>query len=61
MGFFSKRPEIDHVEQDRQYRQAKREGSQRLNAIRDRIGDGTATREDMRVFNAVLKRGRRSK
>ncbi|MFJ7153522.1 hypothetical protein ACIQUQ_01145 [Streptomyces sp. NPDC101118] len=59
MGFFRKRPEIDHVEQDRKLQQAKREGSQRLNAIRDRIGDGTATREDMRVFNAVVRRGRR--
>ncbi|GHI88771.1 hypothetical protein [Streptomyces xanthophaeus] len=61
MRFFSKRPEIDHDEQDRRFEQAKRESGRRLNEIRDRIGNGTATREDKRIFNATQKRGHRIK
>ncbi|MGW1636510.1 hypothetical protein [Streptomyces lavendulae] len=61
MGFFSKRPEIDHDEQDRRYEQAKRESGRRQSEIRDRIADGTATREDKRIFNATQKRGFRIK
>ncbi|WP_336318197.1 hypothetical protein [Streptomyces lavendofoliae] len=61
MGFFSKRREIDSDEHDRLMEKAKREGSQLLSDIRDRIADGTATREDMRIFNAGRKRGHRIK
>ncbi|KOU30886.1 hypothetical protein ADK52_03820 [Streptomyces sp. WM6372] len=61
MGIFSKRPETNHDEQDRQIQDAKREGGRLLNEIRDRIGDGTATREDKRIFNATQKRGGRIK
>ncbi|MEU8529220.1 hypothetical protein AB0C77_27075 [Streptomyces sp. NPDC048629] len=61
MGFFSKRSAIDPDEQDRQIQKAKREGGRRLNEIRDRIGNGTATREEKRIFNATQKRGGRIK
>ena len=61
MGFFSKRPEIDHAAQDRQLERDKRDAGRRMSEIRDRIGNGTATREDKRVFNATQKRGKRIK
>ncbi|KNB49220.1 hypothetical protein [Streptomyces caatingaensis] len=61
MGIFSKRSEIDHDERDRQIQEAKREGVRRLNEIADRIDNGTATREDKRVFNASRTRSGRVK
>ncbi|GAA2780487.1 hypothetical protein [Streptomyces showdoensis] len=61
MGFFSKRPEINHAEQDRQLQRDKRDAGRRLNEIRDRIDTGSATREDKRIFNATRKRGGRIK
>ncbi|MFE6713306.1 hypothetical protein [Streptomyces sp. NPDC057695] len=61
MGFFDKRPAIDHAEQDRQIERAKREFAPRLREIHDRIDNGTATREDKRIFNAGRKRGGRIK
>ncbi|MBO1336693.1 hypothetical protein [Streptomyces sp. VRA16 Mangrove soil] len=52
MGFF-KRQEVDHYEADRALQAEKRRGSQELNAIRDRIGDGTATDQDYKIFRKV--------
>ncbi|MGW8993429.1 hypothetical protein ACWGRF_26395 [Streptomyces zhihengii] len=59
MGFFSKRPAIDHAEQDRQLEQAKREFAPRLREIHDRLENGSATSEDKRIFNAGRTRGGR--
>jgi hypothetical protein len=59
MGLFSKRPASSNT--DQQIENAKLEGGRRLNEIRDRIGNGTATREDKRVFNATQQRGGRRK
>ncbi|MFF2567840.1 hypothetical protein [Streptomyces sp. NPDC058084] len=61
MGFFSKRPEIDHAEQDRQLERDTREAGLRFREIRDRISNGTATREDKRIFNATRTRAGRIK
>ncbi|EST26104.1 hypothetical protein [Streptomyces roseochromogenus] len=52
MGIFSKRPPIDYDKQEREYRQAKREANKLMAEIRERLENGTATREDKRIFNA---------
>ncbi|NGO10200.1 hypothetical protein G5C60_22075 [Streptomyces sp. HC44] len=59
MGIFSKRPAADPVEQDRQLQQAKREATERNREIYGRIQNGTASREDKRIFNAGRKRSGR--
>ncbi len=61
MGISSKRPAVDHAAQDRQIQQAKSEGAKRLNEIADRINNGTATRQDKRIFNATRTRSGRVK
>ncbi|MFE7170239.1 hypothetical protein [Streptomyces sp. NPDC057616] len=53
MGLFSKRPPVDANQQEREIQAAKRQGSAELNAIRDRLSDGTATDGDKRIFRKV--------
>lgn len=59
MGIFSKRPAIDPAVQEHQIQQAKREAAQRRTEILRRLEEGTATREDKRIFNAGRKRAGR--
>lgn len=61
MGLFSKRPSTDPVTQDRTVQQAKREANQRRTEILKRVENGTATREDKRIFNAGRTRSGRIK
>ncbi|MFF9527516.1 hypothetical protein ACF1DV_36965 [Streptomyces achromogenes] len=61
MGIFSKRPAIDYAEQERQIQEAKRHGAQLNREIYGRIKDGTATKEDKRIWNAGRKRSGRIK
>ncbi|MEU6774111.1 hypothetical protein [Streptomyces sp. NPDC046759] len=61
MGIFSKRPEIDLDERDRQIEEGKRRGAQLEREIYGRIKDGTATKEDKRIWNAGRKRSGRIK
>ena len=61
MGICSKRPAIDPVQQDRELQQVKREANQRRDQILQRIENGTATREDKRIFNAGRTRAGRIK
>ncbi|MFF7367402.1 hypothetical protein [Streptomyces tricolor] len=58
MGIFSKRP---HPNEDRLIEEAKRRGAQLEREIYGRIKDGTATKEDKRIWNAGRKRSGRIK
>ncbi|MEU2518544.1 hypothetical protein ABZ732_07105 [Streptomyces pseudogriseolus] len=56
MGFFSRRPAITPDERDRQIEEGKRRGAQLNREIYSRIKDGTATKNDKRIWNAGRKR-----
>ncbi|MFI6663098.1 hypothetical protein ACIBL8_47355 [Streptomyces sp. NPDC050523] len=58
MSIFSKRP---HPDQDRHIEDAKRRGAQLERQIYSRIKDGTATKDDKRIWNAGRKRSGRIK
>ncbi|ARX83580.1 hypothetical protein SMD44_03002 [Streptomyces alboflavus] len=59
MGIFSKRPATNPAAQEHQIQQAKREAAQRHTEILQRLENGTATREDKRIFNAGRTRSGR--
>ncbi|MEV5372283.1 hypothetical protein AB0N12_23465 [Streptomyces albogriseolus] len=58
MGIFSKRP---HPDEDRHIEEGKRRGAQLNREIYSRIKDGTATKQDKRIWNAGRKRSGRIK
>jgi hypothetical protein len=61
MSIFGKRPAADPYKQERQIQEAKRIGSQLERQIHGRIEDGTASKDDKRIWNAGRKRSDRIK
>lgn len=61
MAIFSRRSGTDSNQQEREIQSAKREGARLQTSTADRISNGTASREDKRVFNAGRTRSGRIK
>ncbi|WEV26678.1 hypothetical protein OYE22_16830 [Streptomyces sp. 71268] len=61
MGLFSKRPHPDQDQHIEEVEEVKRRGGQLRREIYARIEDGTATKDDKRIWNAGRKRSGRIK